>query len=292
MKKSLIFSMALAVMLAACDDESPSSSNPADSEIDSSSSVEETLSSSSVEQGSSSSKGVSSSSKEEAKSSSSVAEQESSSSKGVPSSSKEEAKSSSSVAEQKSSSSEKVPSSSEVVEESSSSEPGDTTTVNSSSSAEVVSSSSEPQELDVEVSTRCFADYPMGKVPTPATKAYMQPDSSGRFSGSLWYVVDNCQRLGGTLSKTMSGDTLVLKFVDVEEIANCLCWSDFAISYGSELENIKYIDYSAPYAKHSTYEVVHEPDPGKPSMPGSSSSSGGRDLLSSAQAQHSSSSSD
>jgi hypothetical protein len=292
MKKSLIFSMALAVMLAACDDESPSSSNPADSEIDSSSSVEETLSSSSVEQGSSSSKGVSSSSKEETKSSSSVAEQESSSSKGVSSSSKEEAKSSSSVAEQKSSSSEKVPSSSEVVEESSSSEPGDTTTVNSSSSAEVVSSSSGPQELDVQVSTKCFADYPFGNVPTLATKAYMQPDSSGRFSGSLWYVVDNCQRLGGTLSKTMSGDTLVLKFVDVEEIANCLCWSDFAISYGSELENIKYIDYSAPYAKHSTYEVVHEPDPGKPSMAGSSSSSGGRDLLSSMQAQQSSSSSD
>ena len=292
MKKSLIFSMALAVMLAACDDESPSSSNPADSEIDSSSSVEETLSSSSVEQGSSSSKGVSSSSKEEAKSSSSVAEQESSSSKGVSSSSKEEAKSSSSVAEQKSSSSEKVPSSSEVVEESSSSEPGDTTMVNSSSSAEVVSSSSGPQELDVQVSTKCFADYPFGNVPTLATKAYMQPDSSGRFSGSLWYVVDNCQRLGGTLSKTMSGDTLVLKFVDVEEIANCLCWSDFAISYGSELENIKYIDYSAPYAKHSTYEVVHEPDPGKPSMLGSSSSRGGRDLLSSAQAQQSSSSSD
>ncbi|SHI99378.1 hypothetical protein [Fibrobacter sp. UWP2] len=298
MKKSLIFSMALAVMLAACDDESPSSSNPADSEIDSSSSVEETLSSSSVEQGSSSSKGVSSSSKEEAKSSSSVAEQESSSSKGVSSSSKEEAKSSSSVeqesssTEQKSSSSEKVPSSSEVVEESSSSEPGDTTTVNSSSSAEVVSSSSGPQELDVQVSTKCFADYPFGNVPTLATKAYMQPDSSGRFSGSLWYVVDNCQRLGGTLSKTMSGDTLVLKFVDVEEIANCLCWSDFAISYGSELENIKYIDYSAPYAKHSTYEVVHEPDPGKPSMLGSSSSNGGRDLLSSAQAQQSSSSSD
>ena len=82
-----------------------------------------------------------------------------------------------------------------------------------------------------------------------------------------------------------------MKFVDVEESANCLCWSDFAISYGSELENIKYIDYTV-YAKHSTYEVVHEPDPGKPSMSGSSSSSGGRDLLSSAQVQRSSSSSD
>ena len=193
--------------------------------------------------------------------------------------------------EQESSSSEKVPSSSEAVEESSSSESGDTTAANTSSSTEEASSSSGPQELDVEVSTRCFADYPMGKVQTPATKAYMQPDSNGRYSGSLYYVVDNCTRLGGTLSKTLSGDTLVMKFVDVEESANCLCWSDFAIRYGSELENIKYIDYTV-YAKHSTYEVVHEPDPGKPSMPGSSSSSGGRDLQSSAQVQRSSSSSD
>ena len=291
MKKSFVFGAALALALVACGDDSPSSSNSVGPEHDSSSSVEETPSSSSEKASSSSEKSKETSSSEMA-SSSSEKSKESSSSKGVSSSSKEEAKSSSSVAEQKSSSSEKVPSSSEVVEESSSSEPGDTTTVNSSSSAEVVSSSSGPQELDVQVSTKCFADYPFGNVPTLATKAYMQPDSSGRFSGSLWYVVDNCQRLGGTLSKTMSGDTLVLKFVDVEEIANCLCWSDFAISYGSELENIKYIDYSAPYAKHSTYEVVHEPDPGKPSMLGSSSSSGGRDLLSSAQVQQSSSSSD
>ena len=291
MKKLFVFGAALALALVACGDDSPSSSNSVGPEHDSSSSVEETPSSSSEKASSSSEKSKETSSSEMA-SSSSEKSKESSSSKGVSSSSKEEAKSSSSVAEQKSSSSEKVPSSSEVVEESSSSEPGDTTTVNSSSSAEVVSSSSGPQELDVQVSTKCFADYPFGNVPTLATKAYMQPDSSGRFSGSLWYVVDNCQRLGGTLSKTMSGDTLVLKFVDVEEIANCLCWSDFAISYGSELENIKYIDYSAPYAKHSTYEVVHEPDPGKPSMAGSSSSSGGRDLLSSMQAQQSSSSSD
>lgn len=269
MKKSFIFSTAtaLTMALAACGDDSPSSSNPANSELDSSSSVEEALSSSSVEQKSSSSKDVSSSSKEKAKSSSSVAEQ-------------------------KSSSSEKVSSSSEAVEESSSSEPGDTTTVNTSSSTEEASSSSGPQELNVQVSMNCFADYPIGEVPPLATKAYMQPDSNGRFSGSMWYVVDNCQRLGGTLSKTMAGDTLVLKFVDVQASSYCLCWSDFAINYGSELENIKYIDYSAPYAKHSTYEVVHEPDPGKPSMPGSSSSSGGRDLLSSAQAQQSSSSSD
>ena len=266
MKKSFIFSTALAMALAACDDDSPSSSNPADSELDSSSSGEETLSSSSVEQKSSSSKDVSSSSKEKAKSSSSVAEQ-------------------------KSSSSEKASSSSEAVEESSSSEPGDTTTVNTSSSTEEASSSSGPQELDVQVSINCFADYPIGDVPTLTTKAYMQPDSSGRYSGTLYYVVDNCNRLGGTLSKTMSGDTLVMKFVDVEASTYCLCWSDFAISYGSALENIKYIDYSASYAKHSTYEVVHEPDPGKPPMPGSSSSRGGGDLLSSAQTLQSSSSS-
>ena len=267
MKKSFIFSSALVMALAACGDDSPSSSNPADSELDSSSSVEETQSSSSVEQKSSSSKDVSSSSKEKAKSSSSVAEQESSSS-------------------------EKVSSSSDAVEESSSSEPGDTTTVNSSSSLEDASSSSGPQELDVQVSMNCFADYPIGEVPTLATKAYMQPDSSGRFSGSLWYVVDNCQRLGGTLSKTMSGDTLVLKFVDVQASSYCLCWSDFAINYGSELENIKYIDYTAPYAKHSTYEVVYEPDPGKPPMPESSSSMTTSELLSSMRAQQSSSSSD
>lgn len=269
MKKSFIFSTAtaLALALAACDDDSPSSSNPADSELDSSSSVEETLSSSSIEQKSSSSKDVSSSSKEKAKSSSSVAEQ-------------------------KSSSSEKALSSSVVVEESSSSDSGDTTTVNSSSSVEVVSSSSGPQELDVQVSMNCFADYPIGEVPPLATKAYMQPDSSGRYSGTLYYVVDNCRRQGGALSKTMSGDTLVMKFVDVQASTYCLCWSDFAISYGSELENIKYIDYTAPYAKHSTYEVVHEPDPGKPPMPESSSSMSVWDMLSSMSAQQSSSSSD
>ena len=266
MKKSFIFSTALVMALAACDDDSPSSSNPADSELDSSSSVEETLSSSSVEQKSSSSKDVSSSSKEKAKSSSSVAEQ-------------------------KSSSSEKASSSSEAVEESSSSEPGDTTTVNTSSSTEEASSSSGPQELDVQVSINCFADYPIGDVPTLTTKAYMQPDSSGRYSGTLYYVVDNCRRQGGTLSKTMSGDTLVMKFVDVQASSYCLCWSDFAINYGSELENIKYIDYSAPYAKHSTYEVVYEPDPGKPPMPESSSSMSVHDLLSSARALESSSSS-
>ena len=267
MKKLFVFGAALAMALAACGDDSPSSSNPADSELDSSSSVEEALSSSSIEQKSSSSKDVSSSSKEKAKSSSSVAEQ-------------------------KSSSSEKVQSSSEAVEESSSSELDDTTAVNTSSSTEDVSSSSGLQELDVQVSINCFANYPIGDVPTLTTKAYMQPDSNGRYSGTLYYVVDNCNRLGGTLSKTMSGDTLVMKFVDVEASTYCLCWSDFAISYGSELENIKYIDYSPSYAKHSTYEVVHEPDPGKPPMPESSSSMSVREMLSSMQAQQSSSSSD
>ena len=276
MKKSFIFSTAtaLAMALAACGDDSPSSSNSADPELESSSSVEETPSSSSEKSSSSSKKSKDSSSSNKVSESSSSVEQESSS------------------AEQESSLSEKVQSSSEAVEESSSSEPGDTTTVNTSSSTEEASSSSGPQELDVQVSINCFANYPIGDVPTLATKAYMQPDSSGRYSGTLYYVVDNCNRLGGTLSKTMSGDTLVMKFVDVQASSYCLCWSDFAISYGSELENIKYIDYTAPYAKHSTYEVVHEPDPGKPPMPESSSSMSVREMLSSALALQSSSSSD
>lgn len=273
MKKSFVFGVALALALAACGDDSPSSSNSVDPELDSSSSVEETPSSSSEKSSSSSKKSKDSSSSNKVSESSSSVEQESSS------------------AEQESSSSEKVQSSSEAVEESSSSESADTTAVNTSSSTEEASSSSGLQELDVQVSIRCFADYPIGEVPTLATKAYMQPDSNGRYSGTLYYVVDNCNRLGGTLSKTMSGDTLVMKFVDVQASTYCLCWSDFAISYGSELENIKYIDYTASYAKHSTYEVVHEPDPGKPPMPGSSNSSGGRDLLSSAQTLQSSSSS-
>ena len=274
MKKSFVLGVAFALALVACGDDSPSSSNSADPELESSSSVEETPSSSSEKSSSSSKKSKDSSSSNKVSESSSSVEQESSS------------------AEQESSSSEKVQSSSEAVEESSSSEPGDTTTVNTSSSTEEASSSSGPQELDVQVSINCFANYPIGDVPTLTTKAYMQPDSSGRYSGTLYYVVDNCNRLGGTLSKTMSGDTLVMKFVDVEASTYCLCWSDFAISYGSELENIKYIDYSASYAKHSTYEVVHEPDPGKPPMPESSSSMSVREMLSSALALQSSSSSD
>ena len=258
MKKSFVLGAAFALALAACGDDSPSSSNSVDPELESSSSVEETLSSSS----------------KKVSDSSSSAGQESSSS------------------EQESSSSEKAPSSSDAVEESSSSEAADTTAVNTSSSTEETSSSSGPQDLDVQVSINCFANYPIGDVPTLTTKAYMQPDSNGRYSGTLYYVVDNCNRLGGTLSKKMSGDTLVMKFVDVEASTYCLCWSDFAISYGSELENIKYIDYTPSYAKHSTYEVVHEPDPGKPPMPESSSSMTTSELLSSMRAQQSSSSSD
>ena len=288
MKKLFVFGAALALALVACGDDSPSSSNSVDPELESSSSVEETPSSSSEKASSSSEKSKESSSLEKISSSSEKSKESSSSKKVSESSSSVEQESSST--EQESSSSEKTLSSSDAVEESSSSEVVDTTAVNTSSSTEEASSSSGLQELDVQVSIRCFADYPIGEVPTLATKAYMQPDSNGRYSGSLYYVVDNCTRLGGTLSKTLSGDTLVMKFVDVEESANCLCWSDFAISYGSELENIKYIDYTV-YAKHSTYEVVHEPDPGKPPMPGSSNSSGGRDLLSSAQTLQSSSSS-
>ena len=273
MKKSFILGATFALALVACGDDSPSSSNSANPELESSSSVEETPSSSSEKSSSSSKKSKDSSSSNKVSESSSSVEQECSS------------------AEQESSSSEKVQSSSEAVEESSSSELGDTTAVNTSSSTEDVSSSSGLQELDVQVSINCFADYPIGEVPTPTTKAYIQPDSSGRYSGTLYYVVDNCRRQGGTLSKTMSGDTLVMKFVDVQASSYCLCWSDFAISYGSALENIKYIDYTAPYAKHSTYEVVYEPDPGKPPMPESSSSMSVKDLLSSARALESSSSS-
>ena len=101
----------------------------------------------------------------------------------------------------------------------------------------------------------------------------MQAVSSERHSGSLWYVVDNCQRLGGTLSKTISGDTLYLEYVDAEAFSYCLCWSDYTVSYGPEFEDLKYIDFYAPYGGHSVYEIIYEPDPGKPTMPGSSSSS-------------------
>ena len=148
-------------------------------------------------------------------------------------------------------------------------------TMSSSSSAvEEKSSSSESQELDIQVSGACMADYPtQADLRIKVTKAYMQSVSSERHSGSLWYVVDNCQRLGGTLSKTISGDTLYLEYVDAEAFSYCLCWSDYTVSYGPEFEDLKYIDFYAPYGGHSVYEIIYEPDPGKPTMPGSSSSS-------------------
>ena len=148
-------------------------------------------------------------------------------------------------------------------------------TVSSSSSAvEEKSSSSEPQELGIQVSGTCKADYPtQADLRIKVTKAYMQTVSNERHSGSLWYVVDNCQRLGGTLSKTISGDTLYLEYVDAEAFSYCLCWSDYTVSYGPEFEDLKYIDFYAPYGGHSVYEIIYEPDPGKPTMPGSSSSS-------------------
>jgi len=119
-----------------------------------------------------------------------------------------------------------------------------------------------------------MADYPtQADLRIKVTKAYMQTVSSERHSGSLWYVVDNCQRLGGTLSKTISGDTLYLEYVDAEAFSYCLCWSDYTVSYGPEFEDLKYIDFYAPYGGHSVYEIIYEPDPGKPTMPGSSSSS-------------------
>lgn len=144
----------------------------------------------------------------------------------------------------------------------------------SSSTVEEKSSSSESQELDIQVSGACMADYPtQADLRIKVTKAYMQAVSSERHSGSLWYVVDNCQRLGGTLSKTISGDTLYLEYVDAEAFSYCLCWSDYTVSYGPEFEDLKYIDFYAPYGGHSVYEIIYEPDPGKPTMPGSSSSS-------------------
>ena len=144
----------------------------------------------------------------------------------------------------------------------------------SSSTVEEKSSSSESQELDIQVSGTCMADYPtQANLRIKVTKAYMQTVSSERHSGSLWYVVDNCQRLGGTLSKTISGDTLHLEYVDAEAFSYCLCWSDYTVSYGPEFKDLKYIDFYAPYGGHSVYEIIYEPDPGKPTMPGSSSSS-------------------
>jgi hypothetical protein len=232
MKKLLVFGAAFALAFAACGDDSSSPSIPVNSELDGSSSVEETMSSSS----------------------------------------------------------EKVQSSSESVEESSSSELGDTTTVNTSSSTEDASSSSGSQELDVQISKSGFRTY--RSEPQVTDKAYMQPDSNGRISGTLWYAVDNCRVDGAVVSKTVSGDTLIIKTVEWKVASDCEHWADITISYEPELDYIKYIDYSSPYCNHNVYEVVHEPDPGKPYVPESSSSMTTSDLLSSMRAQQSSSSSD
>ena len=168
---------------------------------------------------------------------------------------------------------------------SSSAEPG------SSSTVEEQSSSSGSQELDIRVSGSCKADYPVqAELQIKVTKAYMQADSSGRYSGSLWYVVESCQRLGGTLSKTVSGDTLLLEYVDVQASSYCLCWSDYSVSYGPEFENLKYIDFYASYGGHSVYEIIDGPDPGKPPMPSSSSSMSFKENLSSMYEERSSSS--
>lgn len=188
------------------------------------------------------------------------------------------------------SSSEKVPSSSEAVEESSSSESDDTTAENASSSAEESSSSSGLPELDVQISKSGFRTYRSESQVT--TKAYMQPDSSGRISGTLWYAVDNCRVEDAVLSKTVSGDTLIIKTVDWKAASDCEHWADITVSYEPDLDYIKYIDYSSPYCDHYIYEIVREPDPGKPYVPESSSSMSVWDMLSSMSAQQSSSSSD
>ncbi len=144
-------------------------------------------------------------------------------------------------------------------------------TVSSSSSS--AQSSSEAIDQDIVVSGSCKVDYPIqSELQIRVDKAYVQADSNGRYSGSLWYVVDNCMRQGGTLSKTVSGDTLYLEYTDVQASSYCLCWSDYTVSYGPSYEGLKYIDFYAPYGGHSVYEIEKGPDPGKPPMPGSSSS--------------------
>lgn len=144
-------------------------------------------------------------------------------------------------------------------------------TVSSSSSS--AQSSSEAIDQDIVVSGSCKVDYPIqSELPIRVDKAYVQADSNGRYSGSLWYVVDNCMRQGGTLSKTVSGDTLYLEYTDVQATSYCLCWSDYTVSYGPSHEGLRYIDFYAPYGGHSVYEIEKGPDPGKPPMPGSSSS--------------------
>ena len=154
----------------------------------------------------------------------------------VSSSSQAKSSSSSSIASQSNDGKTSVSSSSKQKDADTSS----STESSSSSTEEEKSSSSESQELDIQVSGACMADYPtQADLRIKVTKAYMQAVSSERLSGSLWYVVDNCQRLGGTLSKTISGDTLYLEYVDAEAFSYCLCWSDYTVSYGPEFEDLK-----------------------------------------------------
>ena len=265
-----ILALALTFFLAGCgdDDSSGSVTSP---EEDSSSSVSKDYDVSSSSQAKSSdAKSSSSSSTAPQSNDGKTSVSSSSNQKDTGTSSSTKSSSSSSIAPQSSDGETSVSSSSNQkdADTSSSIEPS------SSSTVEEKSSSSESQELDIQVSGTCMADYPtQADLRIKVTKAYMQAVSSERHSGSLWYVVDNCQRLGGTLSKTISGDTLYLEYVDAEAFSYCLCWSDYTVSYGPEFEDLKYIDFYAPYGGHSVYEIIYEPDPGKPTMPGSSSSS-------------------
>ena len=265
-----ILALALTFFLAGCgdDDSSGSVTSP---EEDSSSSVSKDYDVSSSSQAKSSDAKSSSSSSTAPQSNDGKTSVSSSSNQNdADTSSSTKSSSSSSIAPQSSDGETSVSSSSNQNDAGTSS----STEFGSSSTEEEKSSSSESQELDIQVSGTCMADYPtQANLRIKVTKAYMQTVSSERHSGSLWYVVDNCQRLGGTLSKTISGDTLYLEYVDAEAFSYCLCWSDYTVSYGPEFEDLKYIDFYAPYGGHSVYEIIYEPDPGKPTMPGSSSSS-------------------
>ena len=263
-----ILALALTFFLAGCGDDD-SSDFVTSPEEDSSSSVSKDYDVSSSSQAKSSD-AKSSSSSRTASQSNGGETSVSSNQKDADTSSSAKSSSSSNIAPQSNGGETSVSSSSNQKDADTSS-----STVSSSSSAvEEKSSSSESQELDIQVSGACMADYPtQADLRIKVTKAYMQTVSSERHSGSLWYVVDNCQRLGGTLSKTISGDTLHLEYVDAEAFSYCLCWSDYTVSYGPEFEDLKYIDFYAPYGGHSVYEIIYEPDPGKPTMPGSSSSS-------------------
>ena len=292
-----ILALALTFFLAGCGDddssgsvtspeEDSSSSVSKDYDVSSSSQAKSSSSSSIASQSndgktsvSSNQKDADTSSSAKSNSSSSTASQSNDGETSVSSSSNQKDADTSSSAKSSSSSSIAPQSNGGETSASSSSNQNDadtssTTESSSSSTVEEKSSSSESQELDIQVSGTCMADYPtQANLRIKVTKAYMQTVSSERHSGSLWYVVDNCQRLGGTLSKTISGDTLYLEYVDAEAFSYCLCWSDYTVSYGPEFEDLKYIDFYAPYGGHSVYEIIYEPDPGKPTMPGSSSSS-------------------